>query len=199
MTKNTIEFGGSDKLALEYIRMRGYASYSSMVNVRDKRDPQPFKVTPYYTFGKELHSRFLEHKKLVTLSPEDEKLLKILINKLADDIMVQRIMYEAKTEQKFDLKLNGVRVLGYIDIDGNDLGDLKTTRHTGMKAFVPAMDFLQAALYKRVTGKRNFFYIGASKSPPYDIMVFNVNDYVPQLRIANAQLDYLLAYLKKNI
>jgi hypothetical protein len=74
MTKNTIEFGGSDKLALEYIRQRGYASYSSMTNVRDKKDPQVFKEMPYHRFGKELHSRFLEHKKLVRLSLADGRL-----------------------------------------------------------------------------------------------------------------------------
>lgn len=200
MTKNQIEFEGSDKKALEYIRMRGYCSYSSMCNVREKRDPEPFKKTEYYDFGHELHSRFLEGKKLQTLSPELEKLLKICVNKLADDPLVCKIMEGAKVEQEFDQQINGVRVYGRIDIlKPNLVGDLKTTSIPGRNAFIDKMDFLQAALYLRATGVKDFYYIGISKIKPYNVTVFNASLIKDRMAEANRLLNSLLKHIKENL
>lgn len=202
MTKNQIEFGGSDALALQYIRDRGYCSYSSMKNVRDKEDPKPFVETPYYQFGKELHSRFLEKKKIMTLTDlrENEKLLKICINKLADNTLVCKVMENATCEIDFNEIIMGVKLFGRIDILAPvHIGDLKTTRVTSMKQFVEAMDFLQAALYCRVKKLKDFYYIGISKVSPYDVFVFNARHIQQKWNDANDQLDYLLRYLKTNL
>ena len=94
-SKNQIEFESTDAAALDYIRMRGYCSYSSMCNVREKREPSTYS-SPAQIFGHELHSRFLEHKKLVTLEPYDEWRLKQMITNLAEDVMVQKIMENAQ-------------------------------------------------------------------------------------------------------
>lgn len=198
MTSNQIEFSGSDKLALDYIRQRKYASYSSMCLVRDKKDPQPFVETEYYEFGKELHSRFLEKKKIKTLSPENEKLLKKMLNSLADDPMVCKLMEKAKCEVEFDEKVNGLRVYGRIDILTFAVADLKTTRISNKATFERAMDFLQAALYTRVTKLKNFYYIGISKKPPHNVMVFNARNHL-YFESANKQLDQLTKYIKSKL
>lgn len=199
MTKNQIEFGGSDTAALLYIQQKGYASYSSMVNVRDKKTPSPFIETPAYRFGKELHSRFLEHKKIITLTPDEEQLLKNMVNALCDDPIVMNLMQKAKCEVEFDTKLDGLRVYGRIDILTFAIGDLKTTRLSNIVTFANEMDFLQAALYLRVTKKKDFYYVGTSKVPPYKPMVFNVNQYPERMIIANKQLDFLIDYIKFRI
>lgn len=199
MTKNQIEFAGSDKLALDYIRQRGYASYSSMCNVRDKRDPQPFIENKDFEFGKELHSRFLERKKIKTLSPENEALLKHMVHSLANDSMVAKLMERAKVEVEFDQKVNGLRCYGRIDILTFAVADLKTTRITNKGTFVRAMDFLQAALYTVVAKKKDFYYVGVSKVPPYNVMVFNVRNYNFYFKHAQEQLEYLTKYIKKQL
>lgn len=199
MTTNQIEFGGSDKLALDYIRMRGYASYSSMTNVRDKQDPRPFVETVYYRFGKELHSRFLERKKTCTLTPDEERTLRGMVHALAEDALVQKIMDGAKCEIEFDEKVNGLRCYGRIDILNFAVADLKTTRLTNKAQFALSMDLLQAALYMRVTKRLDFYYIGISKQPPFSVMVFNVNQFPDRIRLAENQLDYLTKYIKNNL
>jgi len=198
-TINQITFGGSDEAALEYIRKRGYASYSSMTNVRDKRIPEPFKETIYYRFGKELHSRFLERKKLVTLTLEEEMVLKAGVHNLAEDPIVARLMDGAMCEIDFDTKVNKLRVFGRIDILNFAVADLKTTSCTSKIAFVNSMDFLQAALYTRATGRKDFYYVGVCKLSPYNIMVFNVNQFPERFTAANAQLDYLTKYIYKKL
>lgn len=197
MSKNQIEFSGDDSHALKYIIERGYASYSSIKNVRDCIVPKVWS-TSYFDFGTEVHSRFLEHKRTKFMEiAEDEKAVKRACNNLADNAIVCSIMKGAKTEVKFDQDLWGLRVLGYIDILGADIGDLKTTRHTSPIAFANDMDFLQAALYLAVTGKRNFFYIGISKVAPYNIFVFNVNQFPERMAKANADLRRLIKYIKQ--
>lgn len=196
MGKNTIDLRGNDIPALEYIKSRGYASYSSMVNVRDKKEPQPFVETPYFKFGKELHSRFLEHKKLETLSEEEEEQLKAMVNNLADNALVVKIMRDAACEVEFKKEVNGLVTYGRIDIKTFAVADLKTTRLTNPKQFAAAMDFLQAALYTRVTGLKDFYYIGISKVKPYSVMVFNVAQYPDRLKKANEELDKLTVYIR---
>ncbi len=72
MTKNSTSFEPSDKLALQYIKEKGYASYSSLKNVRDCVDPTKKTSAVWFDVGTEVHSRFLEKKKpILKLSKED--------------------------------------------------------------------------------------------------------------------------------
>lgn len=197
MTRNQVEFGGDDKAALQYIRDKGYVSYSSLCNVIERRAPEPFKVTPYYTFGKELHSRFLERKKLEVLPPAQEVQLKEMVHNLAEDAMVQRLMDGAQCEVDFDTKINGLRFYGRIDIKNFAIGDLKTTALTNKHLFANQMNFLQPAIYCRATKTKDFYYIGISKVPPHPVMVFSVRQYEHRWMEANQLLDRYIKYLKK--
>lgn len=195
----TVEFN-DDTLALNYIRERGYASYSSMKNVRDCVEPSPFFETPALIFGKELHSRWLENKKLKTLSAAEEAQLRKMLARLNSSPIAKRLRKGAITEEQFDQEYKGLRVLGYIDINGvSDVADLKTTRIKNKRAFVNSMDFLQAALYLRVTQKTNFFYIGICKEEPYDLMIFNVWEYPARMKAAFMELDRLVKYIKRKL
>lgn len=198
MSKNSIEFESSDKLALDYIRMRGYCSYGSMKNVRDKLEPSTYSSVAQ-NFGKELHSRFLEHKKIDTLIPEEEDMLKAMMYNLAEDAMVQRLMDGALVEQEFDVLINGLRMYGRIDILNFAVADLKTTKHSKLVPFVASMDFLQAAIYKRAKMKKDFYYIGSSKLPPHPPIVFSVNHYPAFMNTADNQLDYYSRYIKSKL
>lgn len=192
----TIEFQGDDAPAIEYIRKRGYASYSSLKNVRDKLVPE-YKTTTYFTFGGELHSRSLEHHIIEELSTDEEIQLWNMYNKLWSHPVWRKLLAKAKVEQEFKQLLWGVMVLGYIDIlNTTNVCDLKTTSCTTMKQFVASMDFLQAALYLAVTGFKDFYYIGISKKPPHEVFVFNVNQYPDRINAANRELKNLIAYLK---
>lgn len=194
----TIEFQGDDTAAIDYIRQRGYASYSSLKMVRDKEIPTTVNAK-YLTFGKELHSRFLEKTKLETLDDTQEEQIAKMIKSLNSHPAVKIIMKGAKTEVKFHQKLKGVWVLGYIDILNFDIADLKTTRLKRMKPFADSMDFLQAALYLEVTKKKDFHYIGICKDDPYEVMPFSVRQFPDRLEAAKEELHTLLAYLKKKL
>jgi hypothetical protein len=192
----TIEFQGDDSAAIEYIRKRGYVSYSSMKNVRDCVVPS-FFTTPAFEFGKELHSRDLEKKKIKTLSKEEEQMLKDILLVLAKDKVVQRLKSGAKFEQEFKQLLYGIMVLGYIDIDGVlDISDYKTCAHDNLKRFIASMDFLQASLYLKVRKKRDFYYVGIPKVPPHKLMIFNVRQYPERLEESDYELRCLLTYIK---
>jgi len=194
----TVDFN-DDKPALDYIRKRGYASYSSIKNVRDCVIPSVVDAK-YFTFGKELHSRLLENTKLEKLSKPEELMLFEMLNNLRSNAIVKRLLDGAKCEQKFHQELYGVMVLGYIDIHATkSVADLKTTRHTKLSAFASDMDFLQAALYTKVTGNKDFYYIGISKVAPYNLMIFNVLDYPQRFKDSQEELKRLLLYIKKKL
>lgn len=194
MTKHTADFTGDDTAAIAYIRERGYASYSSLKNVRDKQVPVS-KNTVWGAFGSELHSRLLERKKLQTLSAPEEYDLSEMLKNLRSDPVVQQLMKGAQFEREFKKKIRGLTLYGFIDIDGKAVADLKSTRHTSIRQFISEMDFLQAAVYLAVTGKKDFYYIGISKNAPFDVMVFNVNQYPKRLALAFRELYELIPYV----
>jgi hypothetical protein len=188
----------NDGPALEYIRQRGYASYSSLKNVRDGKSPE--KIPQHYlTFGTEIHSRFLEGKAIEKLNPDQEKLLTRLTEKLNGDKMVQSLMRGAEFEVEFKKPVNGLTLYGFIDIlRPKEAADLKTTSLTSKKAFIESMDFLQPAIYLEVSGRADFYYIGVSKVNA-EIFTFNVNSYPARMKDARAELKKLIKYVKSKI
>lgn len=213
----TTEFSGSDLAALTYVRERGYCSFSSMKNVRDKNEPTISDAT-WFTFGKELHTRHLEKKQIERLSIVEEERLKGMLESLAKSAIINSLLKGAQNEidfgpqsvlDKYDSKdglviphLYGVPVYGRIDSlnrKQNAVSDLKSTRLNNMAAFVEEMDFLQAVLYLKVTGCRDFYYWGICKQPPYTVMVFNVNQYPARLAAAQRELRQLLMYIKSKL
>lgn len=188
-----------DTLALDYIRKRGYASYSSIKMVRDCEIPSTYS-SEAQNFGKELHSRLLENKKLQKFSPVDEKKLADMLKVLRTNSVVTQLLDGASTEEEFKQPYMGVTVLGYLDIKNlPNIADLKTTRHKTLAAFAADMDFLQAALYLGVTGATDFFYLGIYKEKPYNVMPFSVHQYPARLKAAQADLKRLLKYIKNKL
>jgi hypothetical protein len=122
-----------------------------------------------------------------------------MVKNLKANPVVMRLLRGAKTEVKFKKKIKGLVLLGYIDILNEAVADLKTTRHTNRAKFIAEMDFLQAAVYLRVTGKKDFYYVGISKVFPYQVFIYNVNQFPDRMVKANEQLDYLIGYIPKAI
>jgi len=200
MTKNSTSFEPNDKLALQYIKDKGYASYSSLKNVRDCVDPSKKTSAVWFDVGTEVHSRFLEKKKpILKLSKEDTASVVSMVEALELHPVVRRLMFKAKVEQYFKQKLWGLMVSGYIDIlPPKDVADLKTTRHRNQHDFAANMDFLQAAMYRAVTKRKDFYYIGIQKEKPFNVFIFNVHQYPDRIKQADEELKYLIKYVKKN-
>lgn len=187
-------------LALQYIKDRGYASHSSLKRYINGEAPDNYFSSDAQTFGKELHSRFLEKKLVIKMSTPLEMLCKAMLLALKLDKMVQRLMLKIKVEQEFKLKILDVMMLGYFDIVGkNYIADLKTTRCTTLNQFVSSLDFMQAAIYLRATGFKDFFYIGITKEMQPKVIIFNVRDYPDRLAKADAELVYWLKQLKADL
>lgn len=182
--------------ALNYIKDRGYASYSSLKNYRDGIVPSIINAK-WLKFGKELHSRFLEKKVIEILSDAEELVLAAMIKALEENAIVSKLMKRVAVESEFKEKLYGVPTLGYIDILGKGyVADLKSTSINNGDKFIESMDFLQAALYLAITGFKDFYYIGISKQSPYNVMVYNVRDYPERIKAAEKELKQLLTELK---
>lgn len=199
MTKNSTSFEPNDKLALQYIKEKGYASYSSLKNVRDCVDPTKKSGGVWFDVGTEVHSRFLEKKKpILELSDDDTNSVVKMVEALELHPVVRRLMFKAKVEQYFKQKLWGLMVSGYIDIlPPKDVADLKTTRHKNQHDFAANMDFLQAAMYRAVTKRKDFYYIGIQKEKPFNVFIFNVHQYPDRIAKADEELKYLIKYVKK--
>jgi len=199
MTKNSTSFEPNDKLALQYIKDKGYASYSSLKNVRDCVDPTKKTSAVWFDVGTEVHSRFLEKKKpILKLSKEDTASVVSMVEALELHPVVRRLMFKAQVEQYFKQKLWGLMVSGYIDIlPPKDVADLKTTRHKNQHDFAANMDFLQAAMYRAVTKRKDFYYIGIQKEKPFNVFIFNVHQYPDRIKQADEELKYLIKYVKK--
>lgn len=200
MKKGYSEFIGDDTYALEYIKTRGYASYSSLRNVRDKLEPSKMP-TDFYKFGSELHSRFLEDKVGELLDDRLEVQMSKMITSLRANKLVRTVMATEgmKTEVEFRSPLLGLPILGYIDIDAPKfVADLKSTHITKLPDFVKAMDFMQAALYLRMRpNAKHFYYLGISKVAPYRVMTFDARDYATRLHDADEILLKTIKYVKE--
>src|SRR6478609_1945087 len=165
-------------LALKYIKDRGYASHSSLKRYINGEAPSEFIGSEAQIFGKELHSRWLEKKVIDKMSAAFEMLCKAMLAALAANKMVKQLMLNVKVEVEFKVKILGVMMLGYYDILGkNYVADLKTTRCTTLGQFVSSLDFMQAAIYLRATGFKDFYYIGITKEMQPKVIIFNVRDY----------------------
>lgn len=188
----------------EYIKRRGYVSYSSLRNLRDQNmvQLQP-KSEVYYEVGSELHSRFLEKQEIKKFDAETEAQLEGMLKSLYKDRLVQSLLKHPllTCEREFRMKLNGVPVLGYVDMDAAPIfgADLKTIGHKNEKRFIDTMDFLQPAMYCRARNMKDFYYIGISKQAPYEVFTFNARTYKDRMNEAFIQLENLLTDVKKRI
>jgi hypothetical protein len=197
-----MEFTGTDRPALLYIKERGYASYSSLKLVRDKEIPTINKRTIWGDFGTAFHAIPLEGKKLSSfkLTHEEQVTLKGMLRNLKANLVFQLLMKSASTEVEFKKKILGLVLYGFIDIlSKKGVADLKSTRHTSAKKFIAEMDFLQAAVYRKVTGLNDFYYIGVSKVFPYEVFVFNVNEFPKRIAQADGELNRLIDYIPRAI
>lgn len=197
-----------DTLALKYIKDKGYASYSSMKNVRDCAVPMKWSAD-YFDTGIAVHSLLLEHRLEDKIRAKLTEMMlwevKMMLASLARNPVVCKLLEGSKNEDKFPadgappVLINRLPVLGYIDINGRQaVGDLKTTRYTKKSQFIQAMDFLQASLYRRVTGKDDFIYVGISKVS-FEVFTFNVNEFPTRIMQADQELERLTKYIAKKL
>lgn len=186
--------------AIDKIKVKGYASYSSLKDVRDGWNGKKFDH-PALDIGGEVHSRWLEKKVLQRFSPSDEKMIKGMVASLNSDKLATKILDGAAVEEEFKIPIMGLPILGYIDIlpPKKIIGDLKTTKHTSEKDFVKSMDFLQAAIYLTALKREDFYYIGISKVNPYSVFTFRVSQYPKRLQSAHNELKQLITYVKNKL
>jgi hypothetical protein len=188
---------------VEYVRMRGYVSYSTLKMLRDGGQPGVYKSSPAMDIGTELHARWLEKEKpsIGLFDPPTEKIIKGMHLSLNKDKIATALIKKASVEVEFTKLVYGVNTRGYIDIlPPKDLiGDLKTTVLTSRPAFIKSMDFLQAALYLKAMTRKDFYYVGVSKIIPHEVFTFRVSDYPDRMKEANAQLKELLTEIKNKL
>jgi hypothetical protein len=200
MVKNTSTWNDRE-LALAYIKERGYASHSSFRRYIKGEAPAPFVSSHAQIFGKELHSRFLENKKIEKLQAADNLLLNSMIGALEKNRIVKSLLNGANVEEEFREKIHGVEFLGYMDIHKpkKHVADVKTTRQTTHDGLANSLDFLQPAIYLEAKKLKDFFYIGITKTIAPKVIVLSVHDYPAKLKEAREELKRWCSILKKDL
>jgi hypothetical protein len=201
MTKNLTSTWNDRELALAYIKERGYASHSSFRRYIKGEAPSPFVSSHAQIFGKELHSRFLEAKKLEKLGAADELLMKKMIGALDKNRLVKGLLNGANVEEEFREKIFGIDFLGYMDIHvpKKHVADVKTTKHTTPSSLANSLDFLQPAIYLQAKKLKDFYYIGITKTTDPKVIVLSVRDYPDKLKAAQQELKRWCLILKKDL
>lgn len=186
--------------AIAKIREKGYASYSSLKDVRDGWNGKKVNY-PAFDIGSEVHSRWLEDTRLQKFGKEDELMVKRMVTALKADKLATKILTGAQVEVEFKVPILGLPILGYIDIlpPAKIVGDLKTTKCTTLKSFMEQQDFLQPAIYLEATEREDFYYIGVSKLPPHTVFTFRVSKYPDKLKAARVQMKELIKYVKHKL
>lgn len=213
-----------DTPALQYIKDRGYASYSSVKNVRDCEVPTKSDAA-WFVEGGETHSLWLEgtrdKERSKLLTEGQEARIKEMVRCLNKHSVAMKLhgglksktvrkereittLLKPKWNTKYPLQIPtlwGLHFLGYLDIEAAPLyvSDLKTTKCKNKKAFADSMDFLQAAFYLRATGAKDFYYIGICKEAPHEIFIFNVWEYRNRMLEAHREMERLCKYIVKRL
>lgn len=186
---------------MEYIRKRGYVSYSSLKNLRDGKMPS-YAPNINFEIGTEVHLQWMEKKigNVSLFDDEQTKSIKRMVQALNKDKVASSLLKGADVEVEFNQLLKGVRCFGYIDIlpPVKLIGDLKTTSLTTSKAFIEQQDFLQPALYMAITKREDFYYIGVSKAN-YQVFTERVSKYPERLKKSQNELNQLLKYVKEHL
>lgn len=189
-----------------YIKERGYASYSSLKNLRD--GDEPFHgSTKALDIGTETHSRWLEGVVLQIYDDEDEETIMGMVNALNKHKQAMALLQGSMKEVEFHCPLRGVMVKGYIDIlkyknlayPSEHMADLKTLGHNNERKFHADMDFMQPAMYQMIKGPLPFYYIGVSKIKPHPIFIFNTARYPERIKADRNELINQLTYVKERI
>lgn len=186
--------------AIEKISVKGYASYSSLKNVRDGWDGKSYSY-PALDIGTEVHSRWLEQTRLKKFNGVDEKMMRAMITNLNNDKLATQIKVGSQFEVEFRVPIMGLDILGYIDIlpPKKIIGDLKTTKCTKLKDFIEQQDFLQPALYLTALERDDFYYVGISKVEPYEVFTFRTSQYPKRLQASLTQMKELIKYVKAKL
>lgn len=113
------------------------------------------------------------------------------------------LMRITQTEKKFNVEIDGLPFVGYIDAVGDDLiAEIKTTTNSSPEAFArdafSSMYHLQAAIYMQAEKQRgrrpDFYYIAVEKTPPYGVSVMKATD--AYIQCGEVELARLLPMFK---
>lgn len=158
----------------------------------------------FLKFGNGLHEPFLQNKwdTYKELSAWEKQLIDLMLVKLAEHPVVQKLMRGAKCEDKKYKKLMGVLMAYILDIKNNKIGaDLKTTScATYQECLKKAIEYgyvKQGRIYMRLENLTEFYFIFIRKQSPYDIYIISYKELKPFEKYADAELEFLLYFYKK--
>jgi len=157
----------------------------------------------FLAFGNALHERWLVSSFVRTVSPQEDKLLRGMIEALKKHVIACALIKDSEREQKIYDKLNGVEVAMILDIKQvrkKTGADLKTTACTTYKEFLDSAIkygyFRQGKTYKLGARLQHFYFIGISKTPPHPVFILYVNDHKEEEQYAEQELKFLLYFYK---
>lgn len=163
----------------------------------------PMQYGAPQNYGIAVHEQYLEKKKRVKVTPEEQRQIDKAIIALNNNPIVKRLMKKAVTESKKYKKLKGVELAYILDINEQESkvgADIKTTVITNLAQFVAKAEeygyFRQAKIYILVEGLKMFFIVAVTKEKNPRVYLFCVSDYPKQLAKAEKELNFLLYFYK---
>lgn len=186
-------------------------SYSHLGNLKTKLHGFPLFIGGeiFLLFGTALHELFLENKRgeaYERLDPWDKVKVEKMVERLKAHPVVMKLFNNSIREEKIYKRckdLFNIEFAYILDIDQratNTGSDLKSTACKTLedckKKFVLYGYVSQGVLYKKLTNRKNFFFIFISKHAPYDIFILNTADFKKEEAYAEKELKFLTYFYK---
>lgn len=157
----------------------------------------------YLGFGNFLHIAFANYpiNNVFACTPTEAKKLTAMVAKLYANKIVLALVKDSVREVSYFASFFGINVRMILDVRQPTTGsDLKSTDCRSFADFLAkAIEygyFRQALIYMLGVGLKDFYFIGICKEPPFEIFIFNVNDYPKELAYAREELDFLLYWYR---
>ena len=162
----------------------------------------------FLKFGSALHEVFLQgirNHYYKMLNKEDRATVDAMVKKLNAHPIVVLLMTNSTREEKFSVKLNRVLTTCILDAKQPALRrgfDLKTTNATSQRDFedkIKSLGYVRQALTYKLAAKLKFFYfVGITKTPPYNIYIADIDSpqFSTDMIYAQEELKFLLYFFK---
>ena len=153
---------------------------------------EPEKYSDRYAVAPECDKRGIECKSLwakFAIANEGKDLItqdqQVLVDAMLQAVKTNAPAWElfnqiGQTEAKKEGVIAGLPFVGYIDALGDDiLIDLKSCQSSSPREFMRDaynnLYHLQAAIYHKLTGVKDIYFIAVEKSEPYNVTTFRLN------------------------
>lgn len=157
----------------------------------------------FLSLGSAVHERYLEEKKQIKLSDEEEKLAVDMVAAVKKNFIAQQLYKDSTREEKLYVELEGTLITFILDIHQKKKrvgADLKTTTCRSAEDFIKKAReygyFRQGITYSKAANLKAFYFIAVTKEKQPKVFVLHIQSHPEDIRYAEQELKFLLYFFK---